>query len=77
MEVFDEHTDLHLISVGPNRLLVLKAVRRLTGLGLKEAKALIESLPVIVKKGMTSPDANNAKRDLEAAGAAASIRWAS
>ena len=75
MEVLDEHTELHLASVGPHRLLVLKIVRELTGLGLSAAKSLMDSAPVVIKHGMSTDDARKAKRDLEQSGAEASVKW--
>jgi len=76
MEILDEHTELYLLSVGADRFAVLKIVRELTGLGLKEAKALLESAPVLLKAGMASEDARRAQRNLGFVGAEASTKWA-
>jgi large subunit ribosomal protein L7/L12 len=62
-----------LDEIGPNKINVIKAVRGLTTLGLKEAKELVESAPTQVKEGIGKDDANAAKESLEAAGAKASV----
>lgn len=62
-----------LNEVGPNKINVIKAVRELTGLGLKEAKDLVEAAPKAVKEGVTKDDANAAKAKLEEAGAKATV----
>lgn len=56
------------------KIAVLKVVRTLTGLGLKEAKELVESAPKAVKEGASKDDAEAAKKDLEEAGAKVSVK---
>ena len=62
-----------LTEVGPNKINVIKAVRELTGLGLKEAKDLVEAAPKPVKEGVAKDEANAAKTKLEEAGAKATV----
>ncbi len=62
-----------LTEVGPNKINVIKAVRELTGLGLKEAKDLVEAAPKPVKEGVAKDEANAAKAKLEEAGAKATV----
>ncbi len=62
-----------LTEVGPNKINVIKAVRELTGLGLKEAKDLVEAAPKAVKEGVAKDEANAAKAKLEEAGAKAAV----
>ena len=62
-----------LTEIGPNKINVIKAVRELTGLGLKEAKDLVEAAPKAVKEGVAKDEANAAKSKLEDAGAKASV----
>jgi large subunit ribosomal protein L7/L12 len=66
--------DAVLTEVGPNKILVIKAVRELTGLGLKEAKDLVDAAPKAVKEGVTKEDADQVKEKLVEAGAAVEIR---
>jgi len=61
--------DIFLVSSGDKKINVIKEVRALTGLGLKEAKDLVEAAPKEVKKGVAKKDAEEAKKKLEAAGA--------
>ena len=61
--------DVVLADVGSNKIAVIKAVRELTGLGLKEAKDMVEGAPKAVKEGLPKADAEEAKKKLEAAGA--------
>ena len=58
-----------LTSIGDNKVNVIKAVRELTGLGLKEAKDLVDGAPKPVKEGVNKADAETAKKKLEEAGA--------
>ena len=58
-----------LADAGANKLAVIKAVKDITGLGLGEAKALVESAPKAVKEGVAKEDAEKMKATLEAAGA--------
>ncbi|HEX2348633.1 MAG TPA: 50S ribosomal protein L7/L12 [Ktedonobacterales bacterium] len=62
-----------LAEIGPNKINVIKAVRELTGLGLKEAKDLVEAAPKAVKEGVAKDEANAAKTKLEEAGAKATV----
>ena len=66
--------DVILTSVGDNRISVIRAVRELTTLGLKESKDLVESAPKPVKEGVSKDEAAAAKQKLEAAGATAEIK---
>jgi large subunit ribosomal protein L7/L12 len=59
---------------GEKKVEVIKAVRAITGLGLKEAKDLVESAPAIVKEGVNKDDAAKFKKELEAAGATVEIK---
>ena len=61
--------DVVLAEVGANKLAVIKAVKEATGLGLAEAKALVESAPKAVKEGLAKDEAEKLKAALEAAGA--------
>ena len=63
-----------LASFGENKVNVIKAVRELTGLGLKEAKDLVDGAPKAVKEGVNKADAEAAKKKLEEAGAKADIK---
>jgi len=63
-----------LASFGENKVNVIKAVRELTGLGLKEAKDLVDGAPKPVKEGISKADAEAAKKKLEDAGAKADIK---
>lgn len=58
-----------LRAIGPNKINVIKAVREVTTLGLKEAKDLVESAPVAVKEGVSKAEAESVKKKLEEAGA--------
>ncbi|HEX8728998.1 MAG TPA: 50S ribosomal protein L7/L12 [Ktedonobacterales bacterium] len=62
-----------LAEIGPNKINVIKAVRELTGLGLKEAKDLVEAAPKAVKEGVAKDEANAAKAKLEEAGAKVTV----
>jgi len=66
--------DAILTEVGPNKILVIKAVRELTGLGLKEAKDLVDAAPKAVKEGVTKEEADQVKEKLAEAGATVEIR---
>jgi large subunit ribosomal protein L7/L12 len=66
--------DAVLTEVGPNKILVIKAVRELTGLGLKEAKDLVDAAPKAVKEGVAKEEADQVKEKLAEAGAAVEIR---
>jgi large subunit ribosomal protein L7/L12 len=66
--------DAVLTDVGANKILVIKAVRELTGLGLKEAKDLVDAAPKAVKEGVTKEEAEQVKEKLAEAGAAVEIK---
>ena len=63
-----------LASAGANKIAVLKEVRAITGLGLKEAKDLVDGAPQAVKEGVKKEDAEAIKKQLEAAGATVEIK---
>ena len=71
----EEKTEFSVIlkDIGPNKISVIKAVRELTTLGLKESKDLVESAPKAVKEGVSKDEATAMKQKLEAAGATAEI----
>ncbi|MGN6031871.1 MAG: 50S ribosomal protein L7/L12 [Thermomicrobiales bacterium] len=66
--------DVVLTDVGANKIQVIKAVRELTSLGLKEAKDLVDSAPKAVKEGVAKDEAEAAKAKLEEAGAKAEVK---
>ena len=66
--------DVILKSFGAKKLDVIKAVREITGLGLKDAKDLVEAAPKAIKEGISKDDAEKLKKDLEAAGAEVEIK---
>jgi large subunit ribosomal protein L7/L12 len=72
-EVQTEFT-VNLSSFGEKKVQVIKAIRAITGLGLKEAKTLVESAPSIVKEGIPKDEAEKIKKDLEEAGASAEVK---
>jgi large subunit ribosomal protein L7/L12 len=63
-----------LTSIGANKVGVIKVIREITGLGLKEAKDLVEGAPSVVKDGIPKADAEAIKKKLEEAGAAGEIK---
>ena len=65
--------DVILESIGEKKINVIKTVRSITGLGLKEAKGLVESAPMAVKEGVTKDEADDIKKQLEEAGASAKL----
>ena len=66
--------DVILSSFGDNKVAVIKAVRGITGLGLKEAKAMVESAPAPVKEAATKEEADDLKKQLEEAGAKVELK---
>ena len=66
--------DVVLAEVGSNKIAVIKAVREITGLGLKEAKDLVEGAPKAVKEGVAKAEAEDLKKKLEASGAKAELK---
>ncbi|MDQ8002813.1 MAG: 50S ribosomal protein L7/L12 [Pseudomonadota bacterium] len=72
----EEKTEFNvvLIDAGANKVSAIKAVREITGLGLKEAKDLVEAAPKAVKEGLPKADAEAAKKKLEEAGAKVELK---
>jgi large subunit ribosomal protein L7/L12 len=72
----EEKTEFNvtMTSFGANKVGVIKVIREITGLGLKEAKDLVEGVPSAVKEGVSKADAEAIKKKLEEAGAAAEIK---
>ena len=66
--------DVVLAEAGANKVAVIKAVRGATGLGLKEAKDLVESAPAVLKEGIAKAEAEALKKELEEAGAKVEIK---
>ena len=71
----EEQVDFQVMikEIGPNKINVIKAVREVTSLGLREAKELVESAPAAVKEGIVKDEANTIKTKLEEAGAVVEI----
>lgn len=72
----EEQTEftVHLASFGANKVSVIKVVREITGLGLKEAKDLVESAPAVIKEDVPKAEAEEIKKKLDDAGATAEIK---
>jgi len=72
----EEQTEFTVVlsAIGDNKVNVIKAVRELTGLGLKEAKDLVDGAPKPVKEGISKADADAAKKKLEEAGAKVEVK---
>lgn len=70
----DAEVTLTLASAGANKIAVLKLVREITGLGLKEAKDLVDNAPKAIKEGLKKPEAEELKKKLEEAGASVEIK---
>ena len=66
--------DVELTEVGPNKVKVIKVVREATGLGLKEAKELVDGAPKVVKEGASKAEAEDIKAKLEAEGAEVNLK---
>ena len=66
--------DVELTEVGPNKVKVIKVVREVTGLGLKEAKDVVDSAPKMVKEGASKEEADDIKAKLEAEGAKVTLK---
>ena len=66
--------DVVMTSFGETKVSVIKAVRSMTGLGLKEAKDLVESVPAAVKEGVSKDEAEEVKKQLEEAGATVEVK---
>lgn len=75
-EAAPEQTEfnVNLVEAGPNKINVIKAVREITGLGLKEAKELVEGAPKTVKEAMPKTEAQEIKKKLEEAGAKVELK---
>jgi len=66
--------DVELTEVGPNKVKVIKVVREATGLGLKEAKDLVDNAPKVIKEAVTKEEAEDLKTKLEAEGATVTVK---
>ena len=66
--------DVELTEVGPNKVKVIKVVRDCTGLGLKEAKDVVDGAPKVLKEGASKEEANEIKEKLEAEGAKVTLK---
>jgi len=66
--------DVHMTSFGANKVSVIKVVRAITALGLKEAKDLVEGAPTNIKDGVAKDEAEDLKKQLEEAGASVEIK---
>jgi large subunit ribosomal protein L7/L12 len=75
-EVAEEQTEFDVVmsSFGAHKVSVIKAVRAITGLGLKEAKDMVEGAPITVKEGVSKDDADELKKQLEEAGASVEVK---
>ena len=75
-EAAEEKTefDVELTEVGPNKVKVIKVVREVTGLGLKEAKEMVDGTPSVIKEGIAKADAEALKKQLEEAGAEVELK---
>lgn len=75
-EAVEEQTEFNVImtSFGANKVNVIKVVRGLTGLGLKEAKDLVEAVPATIKESVPKAEADDVKKQLEEAGATAEVK---
>ena len=66
--------DVELVSAGASKVKVIKVVREITGLGLKEAKAIVDGAPKVVKEGASKAEAEDIKTKLEAEGAKVTLK---
>lgn len=66
--------DVELTEVGPNKVKVIKVVREVTGLGLKEAKEVVDGAPKVVKEGASKEEAEDIKKKLEEVGAKVTLK---
>ena len=75
-EAAEEKTAFNVVmtSFGANKISVIKAVREITGLGLKEAKDMVEGIPSTIKEGASKEDADSLKKKLEEAGAVVELK---
>ncbi len=74
--VVEEQTEFNVVmtSFGDNKVNVIKVVRAITGLGLKEAKDMVEAVPAVVKEGVSKADAEAMKKQLEESGAKVELK---
>jgi len=70
----DSPVDVHLAEVGDKKVDVIKAVRAITGLGLKDAKGLVDTAPSVIKEGVVKAEAEEYLKQLEDAGAKAELK---
>mgnify|MGYP002579259535 CR=1 FL=1 len=70
----EDEFDVELAEVGPNKVKVIKVVREVTGLGLKEAKEMVDGAPKVVKEGASKAEAEDIKTKLEAEGAKVNLK---
>jgi len=72
----EEQTEFNVVltAAGPKKINVIKAVRAITGLGLKEAKAAVEETPTVIKEGVSKEEAEELKKQLEEAGASVELK---
>ena len=70
----EEEFDVELTEVGPNKVKVIKVVREITGLGLKEAKDAVDGAPKVIKEQLDKASAEDAKAKLEAEGAKVTLK---
>ena len=75
-EEAEEQTEFNVVltAIGDKKIQVIKTVRAITGLGLKEAKAVVDSVPGVVKEGVSKEEADNVQKELEEAGASVEIK---
>jgi large subunit ribosomal protein L7/L12 len=66
--------DVHMTKIGENKINVIKAIREITGLGLKEAKDLVEAAPTVVKESVNKDQAADIKKKLEDVGASVEVK---
>ena len=66
--------DVELTEIGPNKVQIIKIAREATGLGLKEAKDLVDAAPKVIKEGLAKADAEALKKSLEEAGAKVTLK---
>ena len=66
--------DVELTEVGPNKVKVIKVVREVTGLGLKEAKEVVDGAPKVLKEGVSKEEAEDIQKKLDAEGAKVTLR---
>lgn len=76
VETVEEKTEFNVVlsAIGSNKVAVIKAVRSATGLGLKQAKDIVESAPATIKEGTSKDDAETLKKALEEAGATVELK---